>query len=207
MGNCTCRNKLFVSVVILLFALTTICCTRTMSNVKYLNKTVRTYYMKSTLDVSFYEDDYNYTLTLYNNAYTDRQEFIYHRSAGFTEYGYYEEYGDTIITYPKYVVENALMLKNPLTIVTDSSEWTATTSPTLYIKQKDNSLLLSYKRIKTGYWPLSKIEYNGNVYSLTPDLILNWDYKQYPKEVQDSIDKMTEDAFEGPYIPLKYAEY
>lgn len=207
MENYTYRNKLLASIVILLFALTTICCTRTMSNVKYLNKTVRTYYMKSRLDVTFYEDDRNYTLTLYNNPYTDRQEFIYHRSAIITQYGYYEEYGDTIITYPEYVVENALMPKTRLTVVTDSSEWTSITSPTLYIKQKDNSLLLCYKRNKTGYSSLSEIEYNGNVYSLTPDLISNWDYKQYPKEVRDSIDKMTEDAFEGPYILLKYAEY
>lgn len=207
MENYSYRNKLLASIVILLFALTTICCTRTMSNVKYLNKTVRTYYMKYPFDVSFYEDDYNYTLTLYNNPHTDRQEFIYHRSAMFTQYGYYEEYGDTIITYPEYVVEDISMPKTRLTIVTDSTKWHETASPTLYIKQKDNSLLLCYKRIKAGYWPLSKIEYNGNFYSLIPDLISDWDYKHYPKEVRDSIYKMKEDAFEGPYIPLKYAEY
>lgn len=202
--------KSSIKIALFLLSVTLILgCTRTSPRIDAYNFLVKNYYMKVVVhtdppaDESCYEKySYDAFLSLYAP-----ENIFFEKTVIFHAYGTYTEFGDTIVTYPRFIVD---MINDTTIIVNDTSCCNGRTRPSLYIKQKDGSLLLYVRKKRDEYSTVKSIKYNGIDYYLDSIPVANWDYRLYPKEVRDSIAKIMEyDIFDTlyHYIPLKYAEY
>lgn len=197
--------KNFIKIILFLFSVTLIIgCTRNSPRIDAYNFYVKTYYCVARGYIVPPGD--SYSLDYFLNLYATGQMYFM-KSYLSREYGDYIESGDTIVTYPKYIEDD---FYGRVLIANDTLSYDRAVFPTIFIKQKDGSLIKYMRVRKDDYREVKSIKYNGVEYELGDFTLSRWDYRQCPEEVRDSIRKMMEyynyDNF-FRYIPLKYAEY
>ncbi len=123
--------------------------------------------------------------------------------------GTYTEHNDTLILTPSLSIEIASKWYDDIKLrvreINDSTQLTASTKPAIFIRQRDGSIE-ELRRSLPFQIERDSIEYDGEKYSLCNDKMSNWDYREYPKPVRDSIEKLL-DIYTTriKYLPVKYS--
>ncbi len=214
--------KLLLCVVLGVTIISVVSCSHKFKNIysdiNHLNRDAEIYFRTTPLHVGYgnVADNGITILTLYPHE----KQFTYRQPACVNHYGYYKEFGDTIITYPQVLIEFEGCIEQndtlpyfdedvPCTMkigvypITDSTSFNYADCPRIYVRQKDGSIDV-FRRLLPVEVFFDSIEYEGVKYSLCINKMSNWDYHKYPKPVRDSISKLL-DTIRIKYLPVKYS--
>ncbi len=123
--------------------------------------------------------------------------------------GAYTEHNDTLILSPSLAMDFTSKGYDDIKLhpyeINDSTSFNYADCPQIYVRQKDGSIE-ELRRYLPSKIERDSIEYEGVKYSLQIDKMSNWDYREYPKPVRDSISKLLDIyTLRIKYLPVKYS--
>lgn len=121
--------------------------------------------------------------------------------------GAYVEHNDTLILLPSLAIDIASKGYDDIKLhpyeINDSTPFNYMDCPQIYIRKIDGSIE-ELRRYLPSHIKFNSIEYEGKNYSLDIDKMSNWDYREYPKPVRDSILKLY-NTIRVKYVPVEYS--